>query len=198
MPEVASVSSECVWPLPRVSIRQSWDTRKKAVPEPLRVLNMRLQSSGEFLYNLSKEIPVKHNCLMPWLCIRMVYILTPGYLGLFFNCFWILFWKTTWSTAKREKAKDKDHKNQKWKNWFHLLEIWNLDWVCLPISLDVPPCFKVTPASRRKTANTLSFVTSGAGSFGWRPVLRLFFASIERRQKTFNKTVSSRQKWDNV
>lgn len=55
-------------------------------------------------------------------------------------------------------------------------------WACLPISLNVPSCFKVTPASRRKTPKTLSFVSSGAGSFGWRPVLRLFLASIETRE----------------
>lgn len=42
-----------------------------------------------------------------------------GYLGLFCSCFCILFWKTTWSTARG--GKDKDQKNQKWRNWFHLL-----------------------------------------------------------------------------
>lgn len=66
----------------------------------------------------------------------------------------------------------------------------SLYWACLPISLDVPSCFKVTPASRRKTPKTLSCVSSGAGSFGWRPVLRLFLASIETREYICNKTGS--------
>ncbi len=49
--------------LPGFSIRQSWDTWKEAVPKALRLLNMRLQSTGEFLYYLGDYMPIKHNRL---------------------------------------------------------------------------------------------------------------------------------------
>lgn len=54
----------------------------------------------------------------------------------------------------------------------------------LPISLDVPPCLNVTPASLRKVTNTLLLVLSGTASFAWRPALRFFFAAIvDKRRK---------------
>lgn len=51
--------------LPRVSIRQLRDTREEAVPKPLRVLNVRLQSRGEFLHNLRNEMTIiRFKCLI--------------------------------------------------------------------------------------------------------------------------------------
>lgn len=62
--KVASTSIEWFNKLPRVSIRQPRDTWKEAVPKLLRVLNMRLQSCGEFLYNLRNERLMNHGCLI--------------------------------------------------------------------------------------------------------------------------------------
>lgn len=42
---------------------------------------------------------------MPCFGSGMVYILTPGYLGLFCSCCSNRFWKTTWSAAGGEKIK---------------------------------------------------------------------------------------------
>lgn len=63
----------------------------------------------------------------------------------------------------------------------------------LPISLDVPPCLNVTPASLRKVTNTLLLVLSGTVSFPWRPALRFFFAAIvdKRRKDTWWRKLAS-------
>lgn len=44
------------WKSPWVAIGQSWETREEAIPKPVCVLNMRLQSSDEFLQNLCNDM----------------------------------------------------------------------------------------------------------------------------------------------
>lgn len=58
--------------LPGFFISQSWNTWKDAVPKLLRVFNMRLQSTSEFLYYLGNQMSIKHNCLI--LNILVLYI----------------------------------------------------------------------------------------------------------------------------
>lgn len=88
--------------LPRCCIRWWWDTWKEAVSELFKILNMGLQCSCEFLHNLSKKMTECHFCpywIAASLQVTCKRILTSGYLGLFSNRCWSLFWKTTWSTA---------------------------------------------------------------------------------------------------
>lgn len=93
----------------------------------------------------------------------------------------------------QQLGREVEHTNEWWITIKHPGVLWNL-----PISLEALPWVNVTPASRTNKLKTLSVVSSGADTADWRPVMRLFFASVCKQNKisiTCSAKVNDRGIW---